>query len=152
MGVVETLRLWLSPRERLLHRLAGVAGDAETLATRLTRHAQMCRYPTLKAGLKELAAAETEQAKAMRELLLADNMWPKLRDLAQREGSSNWERLQNDLALQVEILRALHSQHSEWTTVDLKIAERLRELALDEDRHIEQLRDLTLRCDPQALD
>jgi hypothetical protein len=60
--------------------------------------------------------------------------------------------LRNDLALQVKILRELQSQFSEWTGVDPQIAQQLRECATAEDRNIGQLRDLTLKCDPQALD
>ena len=152
MRIVEMIRLFSSPRKRLLNRLAETAADAEMLAASLTRHTEMCAYPTLKAGLEELAAAEAAQANAIRKLLLQNGAWPKLAGQAPHEGSSNWERLRNDLALQVKILRALQSQLSEWTAIDPQIAERLRESAKEEDRHIDRLRDLTLKCDPQALD
>jgi bacterioferritin (cytochrome b1) len=152
MSIVEKIRLLLSPRSRLLNRLAETAADAETLAANLTRHTEMCSFPTLRAGLEELAAAETARADAMRQLLLQYSLRPRPPIKPSHEGSNNWERLQNDLALQVKILRALQSQLSEWTPIDPQIAERLRESATEEDRHIGQLRDLTLRCDPQALD
>jgi hypothetical protein len=152
MRIAETFRLLLSPRKRLLNRLAETAGDSEMLAANLTRHTEMCSYPTLRAGLEKLAAAETAQANAMRQLLIDNGVWPKLATRPSHEGSSNWERLQNDLALQVKILRALHSQFSEWTGIDPQIAERLRQSASGHERHINQLRDLTLKCDPQALD
>jgi bacterioferritin (cytochrome b1) len=112
----------------------------------------MCSYPTIRAGLVEVAAAEAAQANAMRQLLLQNGAWPKFASRPSHEGSSNWERLRNDLALQVKILRSLHSQFSEWSAIDPQIAERLLESAAEEDRNIEQLRDLTLKCDPQALD
>jgi bacterioferritin (cytochrome b1) len=152
MRIVEAIRLLLSPRKRLLDRLAETAADAEALAANLTRHTEMCTYPTLRAGLAEVAAAETAQANAMRQLLLENDVWPKLANRPLHEGSSNWERLRNDLDLQVKILRALRSQFSEWSAINPQIARRLRESANDQDRHIEQLRDLTLKCDPQALD
>ncbi len=152
MGIVERIRLLLSPRSRLLNRFAETAADAEALAANLNRHTEMCTYPTIKAGLAKLAAAETAQANTMRDLLLRNGLWPNLPSRPVHEGSSNWERLQNDLALEVKILRALQSQLAEWTSVDPQIAERLRNFAAKEDRQIGQLRDLTLRCDPQALD
>ena len=136
----------------MLKRLAETAGDAETLATNLTRHTEMCSYPTLRAGLKEVAAAERAQADTVRQLLLQNGVWPKMPSRPAHEGSSNWERLRNDLVLQVKIQRALQSQFSEWTGIDAQMAERLRESAAEADRSIEQLRDLTLKCDPQALD
>jgi len=135
-----------------LNRLAETAADTETLAANLTRHAEMCSYPTLRAGVEELAAAETARANAMRQLLLQYGLWPKLPNKPSHEGSSNWERLRNDLMLQVKILRALHSQFSEWSAIDPEVAERLRESATEEEHLIEHLRDLTLKCDPQALD
>jgi hypothetical protein len=152
MRIIDKIRLLLSPRRRLLKRLAETAGDAETLAANLVRHTEMCSYPTLRAGLEEVAAAETAQANAVRELLLQNGVRPKLPSRLPHEGSSNWERLRNDLALQVKIVRALQSQFSEWTGIDPQIAERLRQSASEEDRNIEHLRDLTLKCDPQALD
>jgi bacterioferritin (cytochrome b1) len=152
MSIVEKIRLLLSPRSRLLNRLAETTADAETLAADLTRHTEMCSYPTLRAGLKDLAAAETAQADMMRRLLLQNGGCPKIPNKPSHEGSSNWERLQKDLALQIKILRALQSQLAEWVPVDLPMAERLRQSLIEADRHIEQLRDLTLKCDPQALD
>jgi len=146
------IRLLLSPRKRLLNRLAETAADAELLATNLTLNTARCAYPTLRAGLEKLAVAETAQANTMRELLLENGVWPKLAETPPLEGSSNWERLRNDLALQVKILRALHSQLSQWTPIDPDIAEWLRASAKEQDRFIDQLRDLTLKCDPQALD
>ena len=112
----------------------------------------MCSSPTIRAGLAELAAAETAKANEVRQLLLQNGVWPKLAQPPAHEGSSNWERLQSDLALQIKILRSLNSQFSEWIAIDSETAERLRKFATDEDRCVEQLRDLTLRCDPQAFD
>jgi hypothetical protein len=152
MKLIEKIAELLSPKKRLLNRLAETAADAEMLAANLKRHTDMCTYPTLKAGLEALTAAETAQANAIRQLTLENGLWPRLSGSPPHDGSSNWERLRNDLALQVKILRALHSQLSEWAPVDEKIADRLRESAMDEERNVEQLRDLTLKCDPQALD
>jgi hypothetical protein len=152
MRMIEKIRQWLSPRSRLLNRLAETAGEAEALAGNLTRHTELCTYPTLRAGLQALAAAETAQANTMRELVLHNGIWPKVPLLPPHQGANNWERLSNDLALQVKILRALRSQQSEWSAIDPLIAAQLDKCATAEDRHIGQLRDLTLKCDPQALD
>jgi bacterioferritin (cytochrome b1) len=152
MQIAERIRLWLSPGSRLLDQLAEIAAQSESLAANLTRHAEMCDYPTLKSGIEELAKAETAQANALRELLLAHNCWPKLSKRALREGSSNWERLRDDLALQVRILRALQAQIPGWTSIDREMADGLRQFAVEEDRSIARLRDLTLKCDPQAID
>jgi hypothetical protein len=152
MKILKSMHLLLTPRKRLLNRLAETGADAEALAINLTRHAEMCTYPTLRAGLKQLASAETAQANAIRQLLLDNGVGPKLSSRPSHEGSSNWERLRNDLDLQIKILRALHSQVFGWASIDPQVAERLRESAVGVERNIQQLRDLTLKCDPQALD
>ncbi|HKV55461.1 MAG TPA: hypothetical protein VJN94_12560 [Candidatus Binataceae bacterium] len=152
MGIVERIRSSLSPRIRLLRQFAETAGRAETLAANLARHAELCIFPTLKAGLEQLTAAEATQANAMRELLFENGSWPQTPKPSAHDGSNNWERLRSDLDLQVEILRALHFQLAEWASIDAAVADRLRQFAEEEDRNIWQLRDLTLKCDPQALD
>jgi hypothetical protein len=152
MGIVDKIRVSLSPRLRLLRQFAETAGHAETLAGNLARHTGMCTYPTLKAGLERLTAAEKAQAQAMRELLLENGSRPRPPERPIHDGSNNWERLRNDLALQVHILRALHFQLAEWESIDQPIAERLRHFAAEQERNIAHLRDLTLKCDPQALD
>ena len=152
MGILEKIHSALSPRVRLLDQLARSAGRFEMLASNLKHDADLCTYPNLKAGLERLAAAETRQANTLRELLLARGAWPKMPDTQARVGSSNWERLNASLALQVHLLRDLNLEIAEWEHLDPALAERLREFAAQEDRSLAELRDLTLRCDPQALD
>jgi hypothetical protein len=152
MKIAEKIRPLLSPRRRLLKQLAATAGDAELLAEKLSRHTEMCTYPNIRAGLEEVAAGESAQSTAIRQLLRQNGVWPQLPVNPLHDGSSNWERLQNDLALQVKILRALRSQLSQWTGVDPQIAQSLSQAATEEERRIGKLRDLTLRCDPHALD
>ncbi len=152
MRISEKIEGLFLPRKRMVNRLAEVAADVETLASNLTRHAEMCSYSGIRASLSELAAAEAQQANAIRELLLHEGISLGMHQKPVKEGSNNWERLRNDLALQSKILRALHSLFSEWSGIDPQVAERLRECAVEEERRIERLRDLTLRCDPQALD
>jgi hypothetical protein len=152
MGILERIHSALSPRIRLLDQLARHAGHLETLASNLKRDAELCIYPNIKAGLERLAAAETKQAEALREILLARGAWPKPPGRPVRTGSSNWERLHSSLKLQVHLLRGLNLQIAEWDRIDPPIADRLREFAAQGDRILAELRDLTLRCDPQALD
>jgi bacterioferritin (cytochrome b1) len=152
MTIGEKLRRLLSPRTRLLKLLAETAGDAELLAAKLSRHAELCTYPNIRAGLYEVAAGESAQAAVIRQLLLDYGVSPKLSVSPSHDGSSNWERLQRDLALQVKILRSLRSQVPQWTALEPQIADSLSQVAAEEEGRIGRLRDLTLRCDPQALD
>jgi len=152
MGLLRTICWPTSPKARLLSQLAGLAGQVETLATRLGRHAEMCSYESISAGLQRLAATEAGQASSLRHLLLEHGASPRPSNAATREGSSNWERLGSDLALQVSLFRDLNSQLVEWERIDPAVVKRLREFAAREDESLTSLRDLALRCDPQALD
>lgn len=152
MGIVERIRTAISPRARLLKQLARTGGDAETLAANLKRHAAMCTYPAIRSRLEQLAETEAMQANILRKILLERGSWPTLPDSPVHDGSNNWERLSADLDLHVRLWRELNLQLAEWESVEPALAERLREFANEEDRNIAILRDLTLKCDPQALD
>lgn len=136
----------------MLERLAAVAGRYETLAQRLKRHAGLCTYPNIKAGLECLAEAEAGQANTLRGILADLGTSPRLAETPPHDGSSNWERASADLALQTELFRELNTQVVEWEGVDPKMAAQLREFLDGEDRNAGTLRDLALKCDPQALD
>jgi hypothetical protein len=152
MGIIEAIRTSLSPRTRMLRRLAMIAGESARLAASVKRHAAMCDYPGLKSGLETAALAEAADAQTLRALLLAHDVWPALPKPELREGASNWARIGADLAAEVELVRSLNAAVAEWEGVDAGIAEQLRELGLGKDQTLGLLRDLGLRCDPQALD
>jgi len=152
MGIFARLRSSLSPRARLLDHLAISAGRFEALAKNLKHHAAMCALGNIRAGLEQLAEAEAAQALVLREILLERGTRPRLPETPVHDGSSNWERLAADLALEVALHRELNMEIAEWEGVEPKVADRLREFAAEEDNNIASLRDLTLRCDPQALD
>lgn len=151
MGIIEAIRRSMSPRARLLRRLAVIAGENERLAKSLQRHAAMCDYSGLKSGLAIAAVAEAADAQALR-VLLPHDVWPALPEVELREGASNWARIGSDLAAEVELVRGLNAAVAEWEGVDQGIAEKLRELGIGKDQTLGLLRDLGLKCDPQALD
>jgi hypothetical protein len=152
MGMFEKIRSSLSPQARLLAELAVTAGGYETLATNLKRHAELCTYPTLRAGLERLAAAEAAQERKLRAVLLDRGVWPRPSSEPQREGFSNWERIGSDLALGSKLFRDLNWQIVEWETVEPEFATWLREFVAEEDGNLGLMRDLGLKCDPLALD
>ncbi len=142
----------LSFEARRLTRLAQVAGDSERLAQNLKRHAELCDAPNIKTGLEALAIAEASDAKALRDLLLPRRIWPTRSATIEREGASNWARISADLAAELEMVRALNGAIAEWEGVDREIAARLRAIVAAKEATLGHLRDLALRCDPQALD
>ena len=152
MGLLERIRSSFSPRARLLDHLAISAGRFESLAASLRRHAAMCAYPNIKDGLERLATVEAAQAAVLHEMLRERGSLPRPPQQRSHHGSNNWERLSGDLAIQVELHRYLNMEIAEWESVEPAVAERLRDFAALELDNIAILRDLTLKCDPQALD
>ncbi len=152
MTILEKLRTMLSPHTRLIQQLAQIAGDNERLARSLKRHASLCDFPRLKSGLEMLAAAERADADVLRQLVLAHNGWPSPPLIPNREGANNWERLSFNLAAQVELVRSLNSLIAQCERTNPLMAQQLRALVTEKERASALLRDITLKCDPQALD
>jgi len=149
---MEKIRTSFSYKTRMRERLAVAAGRYETLGQQLKRHAELCTYPNIKAGLERLAEDEAGQANALRRILADLGAWPRLAETPSHDGSSNWERVSGDLALQTKLFRELNTRVVEWEGVDPGVAARLRKFLDREDRNAGTLRDLVLKCDPQAFD
>lgn len=137
---------------RPLEHLASTAGRYEMLAASLKHHAVMCDFPNIKMGLERLAATETLQANQLRKILADHRTWPRMAETPLYEGASNWERLNADLSLLADICRSLNLLAVEWESLEPELAAQLRALAGTESDNLAMLRDLTLKCDPQALD
>jgi hypothetical protein len=152
MGILEKIRTSFSPKTRMLERLAVVTGRYEALVQSLKRHAELCTYPNIKAGLERLAEDKAGQANALRRILADLGVRPRLAETPWHDGSSNWERVSADLALQTELFRELNTQVVEWEGLDPNVAARLRVFLDAEDSNAGTLRDFALKCDPQAFD
>lgn len=152
MGIFSRLRSSLSPRERLMHELTEIAGLTEALAERLGRHAQMCAYPNIRAGLEHLAAAEGAHLKTFKDILAESALWPRPPEPVAHEGSNNWERLSGDLALLNALAHRLNRHAIDWEPDDAAMSKRLLDIYGEDRENAYALRDLALRCDPQAID
>jgi len=155
MGLMGRLqRLWtpIPPEERLLADLAQIAGRHQELADRLTRHAGLCAYPNIAGGLGALAVREAGHARALDTLLGQRHVWSKPPRPTSTEGSSNWQRVSGDLAMMIGLARDMNEQALHWEGIEPPLAARLHAMALEDSRNIGELRELALRCDPQALD
>src|SRR5271156_551595 len=108
MGILNFFRSSPSPRDALLAELAVIAGNKESLIERLGRHAAMCSYPNIKAGLEQLAGRESIHLQALKAILSDHSMWPRPPEPTAHDGSSNWERLSGDLELAAELSRNIN--------------------------------------------
>ncbi len=152
MGILQRLWSASAPEERLLAGLADVAGRHQELAGRLARHAELCAYPNVASGLAALATRQSEHARTLDAILSERHVWSRLPRPMGAEGASNWARVSGDLALMLELTREMNQQALRWEGIDPALAARLRAIALEDDRGLGELRELTLKCDPQALD
>jgi hypothetical protein len=152
MGILQ--RMWAAapPEDRLLAELADIAGRHQELASRLARHAELCAYPNIASALGALAARQTEHARTLDALLSERHVWSKLPRQMGAEGSSNWQRVSGDLALLLDLSREVNLQAIHWEGIDQAFAARLRTIAREDDRSLGELRELALKCDPQAFD
>jgi hypothetical protein len=151
MGILHRITTALSPEERLLSELADITGRHHELADRLARHAGLCAYPNIAAGLVALAAREAEHARALDAILSGRHVWSKLPRPMDGEGSNNWARIGADLALLLDLSREMNQQALRWEGID-PFAARLRAIASEDNNNLGELRELALKCDPQALD
>src|SRR5262245_60204356 len=135
-----------------LAQLAELAGHKEVLMERLVRHAAMCPYGTIGAGLEHIAEQQSEGFKVLRSLLAERQMWPRPPESTPHEGSSNWERLNHDLAILGLVVSGIQKASRVWEGIDSATADKLLAIALADGEAQNQLRALALKCDPQALD
>src|SRR5215472_2510485 len=135
-----------------LAQLAELAGRKEALIDRLARHAAMCSYGTIRTGLERIAAQQSEGFAVLRRLLADRDRWPRPPEATPHEGSNNWERLNNDLAMLGTVVSALQRAARVWEGIDSATAENLLAVAVADGDAERQLRALALKCDPQALD
>lgn len=140
------------PEERLLAELADIAGRHQELASRLARHAELCAYPNIAGTLGALAVRQAEHARTLDAILSERHAWSKLPRPMGAEGYSNWQRVSGDLALMLGLTREVNQQALHWEGIDPGFAARLRTIALEDDRSLGELRELALKCDPQAFD
>ncbi|MFZ0890212.1 MAG: hypothetical protein WA005_17355 [Candidatus Binataceae bacterium] len=141
-----------SPRQRLLNEVADLAGRVESLVEHLKRHAEICAYLNIKAGLQQIAVREGAHLKALKAILADNRMWPRPPEPPSHEGSSNWERLGRDLELLADISRLVNREAVNWEPVDEQMAQQFSAMYAEAYDNTSLLRDLALKCDPHAID
>ena len=143
---------WPDPRLRAIGTLEAVAARYRSLAANLREHAEICKYPTIRAGLEGLAAREEIQTDALKAFLANEGRKLETGVIVHLDGASNWQRLKADLALQTQMLSDLNRAIVLLEGHDHHAAARLRDIAAEEERNLCDLGDLVLKCDTQALD
>ena len=152
MGFFQRLRSSASTKAGLLEELAVLTGNNQGLVERMRRHAAICPYQNIKAGVVALADKESRHVKALNAILSDHNVWAKSPELPLHDGSNNWARLSGDLALLGSLAADLRLASVKWESVDEKTSNQLRQIANEDDEHESELRKLAMKCDAMALD
>jgi hypothetical protein len=152
MGFFQRLLSPVSAEARLLEELSVLAGRNEGLVERLKRHAALCKYPNIKAGVAALAEKEAAHIKTINTILADHSVWAKLPEPALHDGSNNWARLSGDLEVLGELMAELRLAAVKWEPVNQDIAGTLLQLAVEDGERESDLRKLALKCDAMALD
>lgn len=152
MGLFEKFRSAWSENARLMEKLAELTGRCEALTERLKRHADMCSYPAIAQDVRQVAERVARHERELRSILLDHGRWPKPPEPAAREGANNWERLSGDLAILLMFAQELRPYALKWEGPDPALAARLTQIATEADESGIDLRKVTLKCDPMAID
>ena len=152
MGILDRLKAAFAEGPRLTDELALLGGRSEALVARMRRHAEMCGYPAIAQGVRQIAEKEAAHEKAIRAILADRGMWPRPPETAAHEGVNNWERLSGDLEILLAFAQDLHRHAIRWEGEDPKLAEQLFAIAREAGDDEMELRRLAVLCDPQAVD
>ncbi len=151
MGFFQRMFSPASAQAELLEELAVLAGRNRGLVDRLKRHAALTSS-NIKAGVAALAEKEEFHVKIINSILADRNVWAKLPEAALHDGANNWARLSGDLEEIGALAAELRINAMKWESVDEAVAEKLLQLAIEDDDRERELRKLALKCDALALD
>ena len=152
MELLEKITQSFTQRGRLLNQLAILTGRLEGLIDRLSRHAEACIYPQMKAKIEEVAVAAKAHAKTLNAILSDNRVWARLPDLPAHQGTNNWERISGDQIVLSRLHVDLNQQAVRWQAVDAEVAQRLWSVISEQTGLIDTLQEIAARSDPQALD
>jgi hypothetical protein len=151
MGFFQKLFSPESARTELLEELAVIAGCNEGLVNRLKRHAALTTG-NVRAGVEAVAEKQAAHIKVLHSILAEYNIWEKLPEEALHDGSNNWARLSGDLEVLGALAADLRKNSIKWESVDQRIADKLLQLAGEDEIHESELRKQASKCDALALD
>ncbi len=132
--------------------LAELTGRIEALVDRLHRHAAMCRYPQMRSAVEQLAEHQAEHLKSLKSILADRNTWARPPAGVASEGSNDWGRLSNDLNELATLGDDLHRTAIKFEAFDEPTAKVLLTMAAQDTDYESKLRQIALKCDPQAID
>ncbi len=138
----------LAPAAKALEILCRLYIDENHHATLLAQHASRMHYPQFRAKLLEIAARETNHSDWIGEKIkLLGGSLPVVRPVALAVGNS-WELLLEDLKGESRCAGELLEQATRLEADFPAVAEMLRRIYEEEQKHRDEIREMLMRSDP----
>ncbi len=138
--------------EDLLADLLADFREEVRLARQLRAHAEKTPYPWMGQALKDMAVRHEHHAQLLQEKILSlGGGVPEVQGEV-KEGKNNWVRLTHDLQDCKALEKAYIEQAIRWDPDVPDVVQLLQALRAEISAEVAQLRDLTLRSDPLAMD
>lgn len=141
----------LSNRSKLLEMLCKVYLDEAEDVARLTFHAQQMYYPQFRERLLRIAAEEQANARWLREKIIALGGSPPQASFTPEIGRNSWEYLRLDLEGEKHDDAELMELVRMAERIDPEIAEGLRRIRKEEQRHHAEILDMHLKSEPYTV-
>jgi len=137
-------------RQRLLEILRLEYIEEMQNLLQLLRHAERMRYPQFRDRLLRIAGEEQAHAQWLRQRIIAlGGEVPRI-SFSPSIGKNSWECLLMDLEEEKRCSADLEARIRSVERIDPEIAELLRRIREEEDKHSEDIMDMLMRSDPQA--
>jgi rubrerythrin len=137
--------------QQLLKMLRDAYLEEAQDVVQFTRHADRMHYPQFRERLLRIAAEEQAHLTWLRDKLLALGGEIPAASLTPKAGKNAWEALLVDLEEEkrsyADLLEAMHIAEQ----ADPELAEGLRRIREEEQRHREELLDMLVKSDPYTL-
>lgn len=157
MGILQRVARFVGvdapPGEAALALLDAYAGSARR-AAQLREHAEIAPHENSAAILRDLAGAEDQQVRRLREAMQGLRITPPGSAVADRDpvtGQSHWVRVVQDLEEHRRAVQKYREAAIKLAEAAPALATLFEELSQEEYAHCEILRGLVARADPQAL-
>jgi len=125
--------------------------DESRHVTRFTQHAQKMQYPQFREKLLRIAAEEAQHARWIAEKIRTfGGQLPAVPKVAAGEKNS-WQHLLADMEAERQCAADIEEEIREIQPELPAVAEMLERVQEDDKRHREEIRDMLIRSDPQAL-
>ncbi|HEV8712170.1 MAG TPA: ferritin-like domain-containing protein [Candidatus Binatia bacterium] len=138
-------------RQKLLVWLSDEYQEEAQDVAQFTQHAERMYYPQFRERLRRIAAEEETHVQWLREQILALGGQPPAVARTPKAGQNTWQNLLLDFDEEKQSCATLLEGMRVATPVDAEIVAGLQRLREEEIRHHEEIRDMLMKSEPDAV-